>query len=160
MSSQAFETHDHFACIADGLTAATRHCEENGLRFTRARRRVLEILLEEHRAMGAYEILERLRAEGIGSQPPVAYRALEFLVKHGFAHRIERQNAFIACTHIAARHTPMFLICSSYDAILEIACPDAGGELDKAANRSGFAIKRTIREAEGVCRQCQAGGTV
>ena len=47
--------------------------------------------------MGAYEVLDRLAAEGFGKQPPVAYRALDFLVDQGFAHRIRRLNAFAAC---------------------------------------------------------------
>ena len=58
---------------------------------------VLEILLESHRAMGAYEVLERLAAEGFGKQPPVAYRALDFLVEHGLALRVRRLNAYAAC---------------------------------------------------------------
>ncbi len=48
--------------------------------------------------MTAYELLDRLRAAGLGGQPPVAYRALDFLVGNGFAHRIERLGAFVACT--------------------------------------------------------------
>ena len=48
------------------------------------------------RALGAYEVLERLAEEGFGNQPPVAYRALDFLVEQGLAHRIRRLNAFAA----------------------------------------------------------------
>jgi Fur family zinc uptake transcriptional regulator len=79
--------------------------------LTPVRRRVLEILLAQHRALGAYDILDTLREEGLGSQPPVADRALDFLIKNGFAHKIERLNAFIACTHLGQSHTPAFLIC-------------------------------------------------
>ncbi len=43
--------------------------------------------------IGAYEILDRLRAEGLGSKPPGAYRALNFLTANGLAHRLERLNA-------------------------------------------------------------------
>ena len=88
-----FARHDHSACIADTVAAVAARCAADGLQLTPVRRRVLEILLERHRALGAYEILDVLRDEGLGSQPPVAYRALEFLTKHGFAHRIERLNA-------------------------------------------------------------------
>ncbi|MEL6691127.1 MAG: transcriptional repressor, partial [Pseudomonadota bacterium] len=91
-----FEPHDHGACISDALAAADAQCAERNVRLTPVRRRVLEILLEEHHALGAYDVLDRLRDEGLGSQPPVAYRALEFLVKEGLAHRIERLNAFVA----------------------------------------------------------------
>ena len=72
------------------------------LRLTPARAFVLETLLESHRAMTAYEILDKLAAAGLGSQPPVAYRALDFLVANGFVHRIERLGAFAACTEGSA----------------------------------------------------------
>ena len=63
------------------------------------------------------EVLDRLRDAGFGSQPPVAYRALDFLVANGFAHKIERLNAFIACAHPGAAHAPAFLICRACDAV-------------------------------------------
>ena len=70
-SALAFAEHDPARCretLLDRLAAAAR---ERGLRLTPARRRVLELLSEAHRAMGAYELLDRLRDEGLGSQPPV-----------------------------------------------------------------------------------------
>ena len=84
----AFATHDHGACQSDALSRAEALAAERGVRFTPVRRRVLEILLEAHKALGAYDVLTRLSAEGFGNQPPVAYRALEFLEEQGFAHRI------------------------------------------------------------------------
>jgi Fur family zinc uptake transcriptional regulator len=51
-----------------------------GCALPRFAEKTLEILLQDHRALGAYDILDRLRAAGFGSQPPVAYRALDFLV--------------------------------------------------------------------------------
>jgi Fur family zinc uptake transcriptional regulator len=115
---------------------------------------VLEILLEAHRAMGAYDILDRLRDEGLGSQPPVAYRALEFLTTHGFVHRIEGLNAFIACTHLDHGHAPAFLICRACERVVEAEVDPAAGELGRAANAAGFAIERTVREAIGLCPAC------
>lgn len=70
METSGFERHDHKACIRDGVAAADEYCRARGLHFTPVRRRVLELLLEEHRALGAYDILDRLREEGLGSQPP------------------------------------------------------------------------------------------
>ncbi len=45
-----FAQHDHSACVGDTLAAAEARCAADGLRFTPVRRRVLEILLQEHRA--------------------------------------------------------------------------------------------------------------
>ena len=95
----AFAAHDHAHCAHDALERAEAVTAANGARMTPVRRRVLEILLENHKALGAYDVLARLGAEGFGNQPPVAYRALEFLVEQGLAHRIQRLNAFTACTH-------------------------------------------------------------
>ena len=149
-----FARHDHGACIHDTVTAVAARCAEDGLQLTPVRRRVLEILLERHRALGAYEILDVLRDEGLGSQPPVAYRALEFLTKHGFAHRIERLNAFAACSHPGSEHDAAFLICTGCGSVAE-AMPDAArAALSRTAQAAGFTITRSVIEAEGLCPAC------
>lgn len=155
MAIDPFHSHDHSGCIASGLSAAERQCTERGVQFTATRRRVLEILLAEHRAMGAYDILEVLRADGLGAQPPVAYRALDFLVKQGLAHRIERLNAFIACAHAGASHAPAFLICRACKRVDEAEIPAEAGELGRAAQDAGFVIEGTVREAVGLCPACK-----
>lgn len=149
-----FSKHDHGACVSETLAAAEALCKTEGLRFTPVRRKVLEILLQEHRALGAYAILDRLREDGFGSQPPVAYRALDFLVMNGLAHKIERLNAFIACAHPSKTHAPAFMICRLCDAVAETQSSPARGALGDAARATGFRIERTVVEAEGVCPIC------
>jgi len=149
-----FEQHDHGSCISAGLAAAEAHCRMQGLRFTPVRRKALEILLQEHLALGAYEMLYRLRDAGFGSQPPVAYRALEFLVANGFAHKIEHLNAFIACAHPGADHSPAFMICRLCQSVAEAHSSPARGALGEAARATGFKIERTVVEAEGICPAC------
>ena len=147
-----FEAHDHKNCIASGVASADAYCRAAGLKLTTSRKQVLEILLKEHRALGAYEILEYM---GQGTKPPMAYRALDFLVKHGFAHRIERLNAFIACAHPGQDHSPAFLICRGCDAVAEAASEPGKGRLGTAANKAGFVIERAAVEAVGLCPKCQ-----
>lgn len=155
MDTIGFSSHDHHACIADCVAAVETSCKDAGLQLTPVRRRVLQILLTEHRAMGAYEILDRLREDGQNAQPPVAYRALDFLVGNGFAHRVERLNAFIACSHPAEIHSPAFLICRVCDSIAETHAAPSRGTLGKAAEKAGFRVERTVLEIEGVCPNCQ-----
>lgn len=155
METIGFDRHDHATCIADSLAAAELRCREAGLQLTPVRRRVLEILLEKHRALGAYEILDILREEGLGSQPPVAYRALDFLQSQGFAHRIERLNAFIACAHPGARHDAAFLICRVCSGVAEAPSEASKGALGRKAREAGFTIETTVLEAEGVCPNCR-----
>lgn len=154
-----FDAHDHGHCVDTAIASAEAHCTANGLRFTPVRRSALDILLREHRALGAYEVLDRLRDAGFGSQPPVAYRALDFLVANGFAHKIELLNAFIACAHPGARHSPAFLICRACDAVAEAQSEPARGSLGDAARAAGFSIERTVVEALGLCPDCATGAT-
>ncbi|MGM0585182.1 MAG: transcriptional repressor [Pseudomonadota bacterium] len=154
----AFREHDHRACAAEAREAAARVCAERGLRLTETRARVLEILLESHAALGAYDVLERLRREGRAAQPPVAYRALDFLVAHGFAHRIEKLNAYVACARPGDAHAPAFMICRGCRRVAETEAGAAGAALDAAAEGLGFAVERCVVEAEGVCPDCREGG--
>ncbi|SFO84623.1 Fur family transcriptional regulator [Tranquillimonas alkanivorans] len=149
-----FDAHDHAACVAAALAAADATCRDHRLKFTPIRRRVLEILLESHAALGAYDVLDRLAQEGRGAQPPVAYRALSFLVEHGFAHRIERLNAYVACARPGASHDPAFLICTDCGAVAE-----AEGAFERTADTGGFRIAATVMEAEGLCPACQTHAT-
>lgn len=154
MTDTPFDSHNHSVCAQSALAAAEAACVERGVQFTPVRRRTLEILLEEHRAMGAYDVLARLSEEGLGSKPPVAYRALGFLVEQGFAHRIERLNAFIACDHPGSHHQPAFLICRSCDRVAEV---EDANPLKNAAQGLGFEVEQTVVEAEGLCPSCKDG---
>ena len=153
-AATGFGPHDHRHCIADALAIAERCCAARRVQFTPVRRRVLEILLERHCAMGAYDILDQLAAEGLGSQPPVVYRALDFLVRHGMAHRIEGMNAYAACAHPGQDHIPAFLICRDCKAVAETETALEQGRLGAAAQQAGFAIERVVVEAEGLCPAC------
>ena len=152
----AFEAHEHTGCVARGVAAAETLCANNKLRLTDARRRVLEILLAEHKALGAYDVLALLSERGDPAHPPAAYRALEFLVDNGLAHRIERLNAFIACAHPSEGHRPAFLICRDCKSVAEAQMAPDAGALGETAERIGFRIERTSIEVEGLCPGCQA----
>lgn len=150
----AFAPHDHHACAEQAMQAALTQAETAGARLTPVRRRTLEILLESHRAMGAYEVLDRLAAEGFGKQPPVAYRALEFLVEHGLAHRVQRLNAFAACLSPGHDHAPAFLICRACNRVAEADAPRVRAALSDAAADAGFTVERATIEALGLCDAC------
>ena len=152
--SSAFSPHDHASCAMDALDHAERLAAERGVRLTPVRRRALEILLEEHRALGAYEVLEKLSVSGFGAQPPVAYRALDFLVEHGMAHRIRRLNAFTACTHPGEAHAPVFFICESCETVAEAPTEAVRDALQAEAERIGFHVARASVEAVGECPAC------
>lgn len=155
----AFAEHDHRHCRESLRDELARAARARGLRLTPARRRVLELLSEAHRAIGAYELLDRLRAEGLGSQPPVVYRALDFLIGAGFAHKLERLNAYVACCHPAGEagtaHAACFLICAGCRKVAEIEDEALELAVAQAAAQRGFAMRRTVLEIEGTCPTCR-----
>lgn len=151
----AFASHDHNDCVSRVLDAAEALCQAQKIRLTPIRRQTLEILISEHKAMGAYDVLAALSARGQAAHPPVAYRALDFLVTHGLAHKIERMAAYVACAHPGEGHRPAFLICRTCQLVAEAHVPSDDGALGTAAKALGFAIEETVIEAEGLCPSCQ-----
>lgn len=154
-ASQAFSAHDHARCVGQAIPFAEAQCAERGVRLTPVRRRVLEILLESHRALGAYDILARLREEGHAAQPPVAYRALDFLVEQGFVHKIEGISAFVACTRPDDHLDATLLICQSCQTVAELPLGAVEDQIHALAGTHGFTVTRQRVEIEGTCPACQ-----
>lgn len=151
----SMERHDHQLCINRVLADVDRLVADRGLRLTKARRRVLEILLEAHEAMGAYDILARLSEEGVQPQPPVVYRALDFLQAHGLAHKIEGLAAYVACMHPRQDHAPVFLVCRNCRAVAESLGSNLQDRLAPAASELGFVVEHVVVEATGLCPKCR-----
>ena len=140
--------------MENSIQQAEQHCQENGLNFTPVRRKVLEILLQKNTAIGAYEILDLLREAGFKNQPPVAYRALEFLVQNGFAHKIEQLNSFIGCMHPGKNHSPAFMICRNCDSVSEEEALTRNFSVSQIASKAGFTVEKAVIEARGLCHSC------
>ena len=136
------------------IQEAEQYCQEHGLNFTPVRRKVLEILLQKNTAIGAYEILDLLREAGFKNQPPVAYRALEFLVQNGFAHKIEQLNSFIGCMHPGKDHSPAFMICRNCDSVSEEEALTRNFSVSQIASKAGFTVEKAVIEAQGLCHSC------
>lgn len=157
MSKQPFppERHDHSACIAAALERAHALCAEEGCRLTPQRQQVLELVWQEHKPVGAYELLERLRELGVKAAPPTVYRALEFLLAHGLIHRIESLNAYTGCTAPGTPHHGQFLVCSQCHRVAELDEQGIDRQLDASARRLGFEIEHRTVEISGLCPGCR-----
>lgn len=127
---------------------------EAGESLTPLRRRVLEMLLEQPGPAKAYDLLPLLDSDRGHAKPPTIYRALDFLVRMGLAHRIESLNAFVACDVGACARSTIFLICEKCGRAEEFDAGHALVDLSEAANKDGFIIHRTMIEASGLCQIC------
>ena len=148
--------HDHGRCSAEALAHADNLCRERGQRLTTSRRQILEVLLESHKPLGAYDIIDRAALKGARPAPITIYRALDFLIENGLVHRIESRNAYLACAHDHdAAAMVAFLICDACGSVGEIPAAPVAQSLNAAARASGFAPKLSVVEITGTCAHCQ-----
>jgi Fur family zinc uptake transcriptional regulator len=146
--------HDHAGCVAAAIRTAVNVCRNRGLRFTEQRRRVLELVWNSHKPVGAYEILDRLNRGGRRVAPPTVYRALEFLIEADLVHRLDSLNAFVGCADPSTPHTGQFLICSGCRSVAELDDSEIDAMVRQRAAALGFdAIHQTL-EISGICRNC------
>ncbi len=141
------------------LDQAAETCARHGARLTEIRRRVLGLIIESQGPLGAYALLDRLKAERGNATPVTVYRALDFLLEHGLVHKIERLNAFIACTDQgthAHSHAAQFLICRLCGTVAELEDHSITEAISRAAGRTGFQPARATIEVEGVCQACSS----
>jgi len=148
-------SHDHAACKADTLATAEALALDRGEKFTKLRRRVLEIVLESHRPVGAYDVLGALAQDGTKPAPPTVYRALDFLRAQGFVHRIDSRNAFAACFAPGKPHRSHFLLCRACGQAAEIDDPALDSALAEASGRAGFTAEGETVEIAGLCADCR-----
>ena len=144
----------HGPALQRALGVAEARCQENQERLTPPRRRVLELLLGADGPLKAYDLIAAF-GEGAPAKPPTVYRALEFLERLGFAHRIESLNAYVPCRLPNAAHSAAFLICDCCGAAEEFE-PDFQAQLAAAAAR-GYEVRAVTLEARGLCPACRAG---
>ncbi|WP_263263545.1 Fur family transcriptional regulator [Pseudomonas sp. RIT-PI-S] len=149
--------HDHSHCVHSALTEADVLCEQKGLRLTALRRRVLELVWQSHKPLGAYDILAVLsEQDGRRAAPPTVYRALDFLLENGLVHRIASLNAFIGCIHPEHVHQGQFLICRSCHVAVELEHPAISQAINQGAATVGFAVETQTVEVVGLCASCKA----
>lgn len=148
----------HVASAAEFIAAVASACRQQGLRLTAIRARVLRLVAEAGGPVKAYELLEMIRSgKGAGAAAPATvYRALDFLLAHGFIHKLQSVNAFVACHHPGGRrHSVPFLICDGCQQSVELEDRSVVDALDGHARRLGFVPHAQTLEVHGLCARCR-----
>src|SRR5690606_12514428 len=145
------------ARVAAQLDTAQALCESRGKRLTPIRRKVLEILLLQERSVKAYELLELIRQVQRGAAPPTVYRALDFLVEEGLAHRLDAINAWAACHDAGGEPHDPLVVCTGCGAVAELSDPGLTRRLADKVAHAGFRLSGHETELRGLCSECHCG---
>ena len=137
------------------LAQAQQVCKKKGARLTKTREQVFLLLADRKGAVGAYDLLDELKKVDSSAKPATIYRALDFLSKQGFVHKIESINAFVMCHHFGdCNHPVQLLICDQCGHVEEIQSNNFDLALRSMADANGFTISHQIVEAHGHCKDC------
>lgn len=144
-------TCHHHHCQKDALKMAEHICADMGAKFEGHRKRIFQIIWENHKALTAAEIMDILG----NKQPPITYRALDFLKEAGLIHHITSLNAYVGCHHPEnSDHIGQMLICTSCRDVAELTPEGAIKTLQKEALAAGFIPSQTHVEMLGLCEKC------
>lgn len=149
------DPHHH---VDDGdafVREVERVCKARGLRLTPIRANALRLIADAERPLKAYELLDLMKATHDAAAPPTVYRALDFLLEHGFAHKLASINAFVGCHHPGGeRHAVPFLICDNCQSATELEDEQIVESLDARARALGFSPQAQTLEVHGLCVAC------
>jgi Fur family transcriptional regulator, zinc uptake regulator len=154
-ASNAFPApeHDHDRCLADAMQRAQAAFTNKGLKLTPLRQAVFQEIARSHRAVGAYEVLDRLAAKGERLAPISVYRAIDALVAAGLVHRFESRNAFFAC-HAGHEMRQLILACEACGRVAEVDGDKVFAAIDAVAGSAAFSAKGAVVEVWGLCAAC------
>jgi Fur family transcriptional regulator, zinc uptake regulator len=116
--------------------------------------RVLAVLREFGRPISAYNLLDRLRPDGVGA-PTTVYRALKALIDMRLVHRLEALNAYVICAQ--PRHTAdvCFAICEACGRVDEVDDQRLQQFVDDWCEAADFLLSRSAVELIGTCAPCR-----
>ena len=136
------------------ISQADAICRERGVRLTEQRKTVLRLLCRAETPLSAYDLLDQMRDTVKSPAPPTVYRALDFLLEQGLAHKLESLHAYIGCTHPQHPHASQFLICEDCGEVAEVEDSSVLESLQAAGRAVGFHTVRPVVELVGTCAQC------
>ncbi|MDI1231064.1 MAG: transcriptional repressor [Methylobacter sp.] len=146
--------HDHKKCVSEALGTAEHLCVVRGVQLTPIRHQVLELIWENHKAVKAYELLDRLKPQMDAAKPATIYRALDFLIEQGLIHRVESLNAFVGCRCSAHQHEQLLLICNNCQEVEERSAPEVMQALSQEIKQADFIVHSKALEIHGICVKC------
>jgi Fur family zinc uptake transcriptional regulator len=155
MHSEDNQTADQ---LEQAMAKAVALCRKKGARFTSQRQYIYRLILQKGRPLGAYDLLQTMKAEIPGVAPPTVYRALDFLLEQGLIHKLESLHAFVVCSEPEHVHDGQFLICSQCGQAEELDDQSVRLSLNTLMRTHGFNGRHQVVELMGRCCGCAGRG--
>lgn len=153
------DPYHHVHDAATFVAEVERLCAQRGLRLTPIRASALNLIAQAGKPIKAYDLLDQMKATHDATAPPTVYRALDFLLEHGFIHKLASVNAYVGCHHPGAvAHAVPFLICDRCQSATELEDELIVQSLDVRARALGFVPRAQTLEVHGICAQCASVG--
>lgn len=129
--------------------------KEAGLKVTRQRTAILDILLKSGGSLTADELYLMLKKEGQPLGLSTVYRTLSSLEEHGLIAKAGLPGSSCQCFFLKAAGHRHHLICTRCRASVELdRCP-LGEFSAEMGDRYGFAITGHSLEIFGICPNCR-----
>ena len=132
-------------------------CRARGASLTAIRREVLELLFRSPSGVKAYDLLAQIKEARPGASPPTVYRALDFLIEQGLAHKIGCMNLFVACRHASHQIPSVFLVCPKCSGITELQEQSVITALSNSLAAAGHHLESHEVEISALCPKCLGG---
>jgi Fur family zinc uptake transcriptional regulator len=124
--------------------------------LTRNQREILGRLRSAGKPLGAYAILERVRAAGI-LYPTSVYRVLNHLTRLGLVRPIKSLGLFVACNQAQHNYRTGLVICSGCQKVIEVPLRSDQQALLESFSPEEIKIKSLVTlEFTGLCRACDS----
>jgi Fur family zinc uptake transcriptional regulator len=138
----------------EALARAEAACRARGASLTAIRRDVLELLYRSPTGVKAYDLLAQIKEARPGASPPTVYRALDFLIEQGLAHKIGRMNLFVACRHASHQIPSLFLVCPKCSGVTELQEQSVMSALSNSLAAAGYRLESPEVEISALCPKC------
>jgi len=136
--------------------SVTTQLREHGLRLTRQRRVIAEVLQEAGEHLDAPEVLRRARQQMPGMHLATVYRALESLKKLGIIDELDLMHVNGSGHYYEARTNKdhMHFTCQRCGAVFEIQTPLFERLKGQIEGRHRLTIRVARLELGGLCGNC------
>ncbi len=128
---------------------------DNGLRYTRERRLILQEVMSRHHHFEVYDLFTQLRSKGKKVSPASVYRTLPILIQSGIVVKNPCDQMNARHEHVLGHGHHDHLICLGCGKIIEFQSDAIQEKLAQTARSHRFHLENHRLVISGYCDMCQ-----